>query len=169
MMKDSPIHSGFMARLIVPATHAAERSILNSKPSLETSVTYSLTFSLVIVIDCAFFNDRVFCSGRSSVEVRAGDLKGASAINTDTKARHHVPCITSSFNIVLTVLTKSKSDILQHQDAIDTAVTITTTLTSRDVEFGEARDGVDLPVSAETCPAAPRGHASRTGIGGSTR
>src|SRR5690349_6802737 len=34
---------------MVPAMHAAERRSLNSKPSFDTSVTYSLTFSELIV------------------------------------------------------------------------------------------------------------------------
>jgi hypothetical protein len=44
------IHEGSNAFLIVPAMHAAERRILNSYWSFETSVTYSVVFSSAIVV-----------------------------------------------------------------------------------------------------------------------
>lgn len=40
-------HVGSSAFLSVPAMHAAERRILNSKPSLETRVTYSVASGIV--------------------------------------------------------------------------------------------------------------------------
>jgi hypothetical protein len=44
------LHNGSSAFLIVPAMHAAERRILNSKPSLETRVTYSVGLSSAIAV-----------------------------------------------------------------------------------------------------------------------
>jgi hypothetical protein len=50
-------HSGFSARLIVPAMHAADRRSLNSKPSFDTRVTYSLTFSELIAAELVITSD----------------------------------------------------------------------------------------------------------------
>lgn len=49
-VRKSDLHSGSSAFLIVPAIQAADRRILNSKPSFETRVTYSVGLSSAIMV-----------------------------------------------------------------------------------------------------------------------
>ena len=58
---------GSSAFLIVPAIHAAERKSLNSYPSFDTRVTYSVVFvSAILIIRGAEENDVVVVTLRES-------------------------------------------------------------------------------------------------------
>lgn len=101
-------HSGFKALLMVPAMHAADRRSLNSNPSFDTSVTYSLTFSefitatLVVTGQCEpCVCCLVLAIAACGREDRSKVRRGAPFANT--KARHHVSraCVIVLANTVL--------------------------------------------------------------------
>lgn len=135
-------HSGFKALLIVPAMHAADRRSLNSNPSFDTKVTYSLTFSELMA---AMYATELVGTGDGSMRHRS---KFDEALAANTKARHHV----SEDYIIVLSNTVQTSDIL-HPATISTLQTPTTKhlrLFTRHGDsycgYHEATDSMDLPL-----------------------
>lgn len=70
---------GSSAFLIVPAMHAAERRSLNSYPSFDTNVTYSVGFSSAMVA-CNEWKGSVYVRGGKQGQGSRGKLAASRAV-----------------------------------------------------------------------------------------
>lgn len=102
-----------MALLIVPAIQAAERNSLNSKPSFDTSVTYSLIFSLLIVLDVAFTNSYYAVDSGTSSEAEMKFFRQASGPEHES-----APSRAISYVIVQTPSSQTSSNRLRRSSIV---------------------------------------------------
>lgn len=146
---------------MVPAMQAADRRSLNSKPSFDTNVTYSLIFSelmaatvmtesepgpsvyyLVLAIEACGREDR-----------RRSFREHETAPSRAEKLRHRAGQHSPNLHfITISTLANTISQVLDlfapHNEP--------------DCGFSGVRDGMDLPLWGMSCPTAPRWHDSRT-------